>query len=49
MPLSGNFYLAGRGQVALIYQPYQLAAFAYGMTSIILPAGLVEELNEKNP
>lgn len=48
-PLSGNFYLAGHGQVALIYQPYQLAAFAYGMTSIILPAGLVEELNEKNP
>ncbi|WP_303105365.1 hypothetical protein [uncultured Mitsuokella sp.] len=48
-PLSGNFYLAGRGQVALIYQPYQLAAFAYGMTSIILPASLVEELNEKNP
>ena len=45
----GNFYLAGHGQVALIYQPYQLAAFAYGMTSIILPAGLVEELNEKNP
>lgn len=48
-PLSGNFYLAGHGQVALIYQPYQLAAFVYGMTSIILPAGLVEELNEKNP
>lgn len=48
-PLSGNFYLAGHGQVALIYQPYQLAAFAYGMTSIILPANLVEELNEKNP
>ena len=48
-PLSGNFYLAGHGQVALIYQPYQLAAFAYGMTSIILPANLLEELNEKNP
>lgn len=48
-PLSGNFYLAGHGQVALIYQPYQLAAFVYGMTSIILPANLVEELNEKNP
>lgn len=48
-PLSGNFYLSGHGQVALIYQPYQLAAFVYGMTSIILPASLVEELNEKNP
>ena len=48
-PLSGNFYLAGRGQVGLIYQPYQLAAFAYGMTSIILPPRLIEELNEKNP
>lgn len=48
-PLSGNFYLAGHGQVALIYQPYQLAAYAYGMTSIVLPASLVEELNEKNP
>lgn len=48
-PLSGNFYLAGHGQVALIYQPYQLAAYAYGMTSIVLPAGLVKELNEKNP
>ena len=48
-PLSGNFFLAGHGQIGLIYQPYQLAAFVYGMTSIILPANLVEELNEKNP
>lgn len=48
-PLSGNFFLAGHGQIGLIYQPYQLAAFVYGMTSIILPTSLVEELNEKNP
>lgn len=47
-PLSGNYFLMGNGKIALIYQPYQLASYAEGMTYIVLEPEFVDYLNRKN-
>ena len=47
-PLTGNYYLMGAGNIALIFQPYQLAAYAAGVTHIILTPALQKELNQQN-
>lgn len=47
-PLSGNYYLMGGGRIALVFQPYEMASYADGVTHIILSDAYVRALNEKN-
>lgn len=46
--ISGNYYLLGNGEIALIYQPYQMACFAIGETYIKLTVKLQDYFNRKN-
>lgn len=47
-PLSNNYYMLGNGEIALIYQPYQLASFSEGMTYIKLTTKWIDYFNRKN-
>lgn len=47
-PLSNNYYMLGNGEIALIYQPYQMASFVNGMTYIKLTANWIDYFNRKN-
>lgn len=48
IPISGNYYMLGNGELALIYQPYQLASYADGITHIILTVKWIDYFNRKN-
>lgn len=43
-----NYYLLGNGGIALVYQPYVLAPYSYGATTIRLSLEEVEYFNRKN-
>lgn len=47
-PISDNYYMLGNGELALIYQPYELAAYAYGVTHIKLTREWIDFFNRKN-
>lgn len=47
-PISGNYFLQGGGKISLIYQPYDLAAYAAGMTYITMDAQFIDYMNRKN-
>lgn len=40
--ITDNFYLMGNGAIALIYQPYELAPYASGITHIVISAKYVD-------
>ena len=46
--ISGNYYLLGNGDIALIYQPYQMASYAIGVTHIALTVKWQDYFNRKN-
>jgi len=46
--ISEDYYLLGNGGIALIYQPYEIASFADGATTIRLTAEQVDYFNRKN-
>lgn len=46
--LSTNYYLLGNGDLALIYQPYDLAPYAAGVTHIKLTAEWIDYFNRRN-
>ena len=46
--VSEDYYLLGNGGIALMYQPYELAPFAYGVTTVRFNAEEVEYFNRKN-
>ena len=46
--VSDSYYLLGNGGIALIYQPYVLASYAEGATTIRLSAEEVDYFNRKN-
>lgn len=47
--LTENYYLMGEGNIALVFQPCQMAAFAAGVTHIVLTPALQKEFNQQNP
>lgn len=46
--ITDNFYLMGNGAIALIYQPYELAPYASGITHIVISAKYVDYFNRRN-
>lgn len=46
--VSEDYYLLGNGGIALIYQPYVLAPYAYGATTIRLTREEVDYFNRRN-
>lgn len=46
--ISEDYFLLGNGAIALIYQPYELASFASGATTIRFDRSEVEYFNRKN-
>lgn len=46
--VSNDYYLLGNGGIALIYQPYELASFADGATTIRLTQQEIDCFNRKN-
>lgn len=46
--VSDSYYLLGNGGIALIYQQYKLAPYAYGATTIRLTGEEVDYFNRKN-
>ncbi len=47
--ISTDYYLAGNGEIALVYPPYALAPYSAGFTHIILKEDMIDYLNRKNP
>ena len=47
-PISDNYYMLGNGELALIYQPYELTAYVYGVTHIKLTREWIDFFNRKN-
>lgn len=46
--ISKDYYLGGDGDIYLMYQPYELAGFGYGLMSIKINAEMVDYFNRKN-
>lgn len=46
--ITDNFYLMGNGAITLIYQPYELAPYASGITHIVISAKYVDYFNRRN-
>ncbi|RHM55828.1 DUF3298 and DUF4163 domain-containing protein [Mitsuokella sp. AF33-22] len=46
--ISTNYYMLGNGDLALIYQPYDLAPYAAGVTHIKLTAKWIDYFNRRN-
>lgn len=42
-----NYVLLGHGNIAMLYQPYELTAYAYGVTRVMLTKEIIEELNRE--
>lgn len=47
--IPNNYFLKGNGIIALIFQPYQRAAYAVGMTYTPLEPKWIDYFNRKNP
>lgn len=43
-----NYILLGNGNIAMLYQPYELTAYAYGVTRAVLTKDIIEQLNKEN-
>lgn len=46
--LTSDYYLLGNGEIALLYQPYALAAYSFGATYIKLTAQWIDYFNRHN-
>ncbi|MDY3974567.1 hypothetical protein [uncultured Veillonella sp.] len=42
-----NYILLGHGNIAMLYQPYELTAYAYGVTRVVLTKEIIEEINRE--
>ncbi|SUP44378.1 DUF3298 and DUF4163 domain-containing protein [Veillonella criceti] len=43
-----NYVLLGNGAIGMLYQPYELSAYAYGVTTILFPLEKIEYINRLN-
>lgn len=46
--ITDNYVLSGDGSVSLVYQPYELASYAAGITYIYISGKYVDYFNRKN-
>lgn len=46
--ISSDYYLGENGNIYLMYQPYELGGFGYGLTSVKISAEMVDYFNRKN-
>lgn len=44
-----NYVLLGDGRIAMLYQPYELTAYAYGVARVVLTRDSIDNLNQMNP
>ena len=46
--VSKDYYLGGDGYIYLMYQPYELAGFGYGLTNVEISDKIMDYFNRKN-
>lgn len=48
LKISDNYYLAGGGNIVLLYPPYELGSYAQGTLRVVLSPRIIDYLNRKN-